>query len=199
MKVSRVQRRNQRMERRQPPVRTNQEHLKPIAKPDHSDKRHDAPLQPLVPRKVQRQNQEHPHSSHQRRTKQRPRPRPPMRQHRRPKQQIKPKRRTQKLSQVSSDRRNLRRHPQKQRHRPRKMFPAVLRQRQPGHNPQLRRKILNQNGHRIRPQQYPQQPIPVLAPPQNIGREVARIDIGHRRHKRRAEVGPHLVPAEPWP
>ncbi len=72
-------------------------------------------------------------------------------------------------------------------------------QRQSGHNSQLRRKILDQNGHRIRPQQHPQQPVPKPASTFNIRRKITRIDIRHRRHKRGAEVCPHLVSAELWP
>ncbi len=119
-----------------------------------------------------------------------------MRQQRRPEQQIEPQRRTQKLRQVSRNRRHLRSNPQPDRHRPRKVLAAVLRQRQPSHNPQLRREVLDQNRHRVRPQQHPQQPIAEAASTLNIRSEVARIDIRNRRHKRRPKVAPHLVAAK---
>ena len=60
-RTRRIQRRHQRVKRRQPPVRMHQEHLEPIAQPDHADERHDPALQPPIPRQIQRQNHKHRH------------------------------------------------------------------------------------------------------------------------------------------
>ena len=119
-----------------------------------------------------------------------------MRQHRRPDQQIKPQCRAQKLRQVRRDGRHFRGYPEEDRHWPREMLPAVLRQRQPGNNAQLRRKILDEDGHRVRPQQHPQQPVSKPAAALDIGRKVSRIDICDRSHKGWPEVRPYLVPPE---
>ena len=120
-----------------------------------------------------------------------------MRQQGRSEQQVKPQRSADKLGQIGRDGRNLGRDPQEDRHRPGEVFAAVLRQRQARNDAQLRRQVLDEDGHRIRPKQHPQQPVPKAASTLDIGGKVAWIDIRDRRHKRfYREVAPNLVAPE---
>ncbi len=62
--------------------------------------------------------------------------------------------------------------------------------------PELGREVLDEHRHGVRPQQHPEQPVAELRAAQDVGGEVAGIDVGDRGDEGRAEVAPHLVALE---
>jgi hypothetical protein len=77
-----------------------------------------------------------------------------------------------------------------------KVLAAVLRQGEAGDDAQLGGEVLDQHRHRVRPQQHPEQAVAELRAAEDVGGEVAGIDVGDGRDEGRAEVGPHRVAAE---
>ncbi len=76
------------------------------------------------------------------------------------------------------------------------MCAAILRQSLSGGDPQFGRKILDQDGHGVRPQQDPQQCVSKPRAAFKVAGKVAGIDIGHAGHKRRTKIAPHLATLE---
>ena len=192
----RVERGQQRRPEGGAPVRVRQEDLEAVAEADHTDQRHDAALQPLEPGKIERKDGKDRDGRNHRRGKQRFGRRKPVRLHRRAGEQIQPQRRAKKLGEVGRHGRDLGGDPQPHGRRPTEVLAAALRQRHSRHNAQLGREVLDDDRHRVRPQQHPQQAVAELAAPHDVGGEVARVDIRDRRDKGRPEVAPDLVSAE---
>ena len=69
---------------------------------------------------------------------------------------------------------------------------AVLRQGETGDDAQLGGEVLDEHRHGVRPEQDPEQAIAKLRAAEDVGGEVAGVDVGDRGDECRAEVGPHL-------
>ena len=175
------------------PSRMHQENLDRITDTDHHDEHHDDRFQFAKAEAVERENAEHADCGCHSRQQQHFRPPHSCSQQARTQQQVETQRRAQKLRQVCREGRKLGRHPKKNRHAPRKVVAAILRQRSSGRNSQLGRKVLDQDCHGIRPQQNPQQLVAKARPAIQVRNEITRIDIGNARHKRR----PHRTPQFP--
>src|SRR5277367_6024140 len=67
------------------------------------------------------------------------------------------------------------------------MLAAILRQCTSGRDTQLGGEVLNEDGHQIRPQQYPEQLVTEACSAGKIGGKIPRIDIGDAGHKGRPE------------
>jgi len=73
------------------------------------------------------------------------------------------------------------------------MLPAILRQRSPGGNAQLGGKVLDEDGHEVRPQQNPKQLVAEPRAGDQIRAKISRVDIGNTGHEGRTEPGQDLA------
>ena len=73
------------------------------------------------------------------------------------------------------------------------MFPAILRQRSSGGDAQLGGKVLDEDGHEVRPQQHPQQLVAEPRAGDQIRAKISRVDIGNTGHEGRTEPGQDLA------
>ena len=78
----------------------------------------------------------------------------------------------------------------------REVLAAVLRQGEAGNDAQLGGEVLDEHGHGVRPEQNPEQAVAELRAAEDVGGEVAGVDVGDGGDEGGAEVGPHLVAME---
>ena len=111
-------------------------------------------------------------------------------------EQIEADGRAQEFGEIGGDGCNLGGDPEAEGGGPGEVLAAVLRQGEAGDDAQLRSQILDEHRHDVRPQQHPEKAVAKLRAAQNVGGEVARVDIRDRSDEGRAEVGPHLSAAQ---
>src|SRR6185437_3467098 len=70
---------------------------------------------------------------------------------------------------------------------------AVLWEGEAGDDAELGREVLDEHGHDVRPEQNPEQAIAELSSAEDVGGEVAGVDVGDGGDEGGAEVGPHRV------
>ncbi len=73
---------------------------------------------------------------------------------------------------------------------------AVLREGEAGDDAELGGEVLDEDGHEVRPEQDPEETVAELGSAEDVGGEVAGVDVGDGGDEGRAEVGPELVAAE---
>ena len=78
----------------------------------------------------------------------------------------------------------------------REVLAAVLRQGEAGDDAQLGGEVLDEHRHGVRPEQDPEQAVAKLRAAEDVGGEVAGVDVGDRGDEGGAEVGPHLGAAQ---
>ena len=101
--------------------------------------------------------------------------------------QVQPERGAEELGDVGRHRHDLRLHPHAPRKRAGEAFAHDLGIVAVGDDAQLGREVLDQHRHHVRQQDDPQQQVAELRAAFDVGGEVARIDIGDRGDKRRAQ------------
>jgi hypothetical protein len=111
----------------------------------------------------------------------------------RSKQQVEADGGAEKLGQVGGDSGNLRGQPETDGGAAGEVSAAVLRQGEAGDDAKLGGKILDEHRHHVRPEQDPEQAVAELRATQDVGSEVAGVDVRHRGYEGRTEIGPHLV------
>jgi len=113
----------------------------------------------------------------------------PGRQHRHAEQEVQPESRADELGDVGRHGHHLALHPHGPGGRAGKPVADQFRQRPAGDDTQLGGQVLHHHRHQVRGKDDPQQQVAVLRPALDVGGEVPGIDVGHRRHERRAEHG----------
>ena len=78
----------------------------------------------------------------------------------------------------------------------REIFAAVLRECEAGDDAQLGGEVLDEHRHGIGPEQDPEQAIAELRAAEDVGGEVAGVDVGDRGDESGAEVRPHFIAME---
>ena len=103
---------------------------------------------------------------------------------------------TEELGEVGGDGGDFGGDPEKEADGTREMFAAVLREGEAGDDAQLGREVLDEDRHGVRPEQDPEKTVAELGSAEDVGGEVAGIDVGDGGDEGGSEVGPHLVAAE---
>ncbi len=102
-------------------------------------------------------------------------------------QQVERDRGADELGQVGGHGDQLGLNPETDRRAPGEVLAAQLGQVPPGGDPDLGRQVLDQHRHQVRRDHDPQQQVAVLGAAGDVGREVARVDVGDRGDESRAE------------
>ena len=170
-----------------PPVRVHKKDLDQITETNQQNKDNDANFQAPETPQFEGQDGEDARGGDNRGEKHHRGPRKPQMEKVAAEKQVEAERGTKKLSQVGGQRREFRSYPQADRRRPREMFAAVLGQRASCRDAQLGGEVLDEDGHRVRPKQYPEQLVAETRSSLEIGGKISRIDIGNASHEGRAE------------
>ena len=103
------------------------------------------------------------------------------------KEQVEPERGAEELGDVGRHRDELRLHPHHPGQPARVVRAEALGQVAVGDDPELGREVLDQHRHQVRGEDDPEQQVAEAGAALDVGREVARVDVGDRGDERRAE------------
>ena len=76
------------------------------------------------------------------------------------------------------------------------MLAAVLGEGLSSDDAQLRAEVLDEDRHGVRPEEHPEETVAELAAAEDVGGEVAGVDVGDGGYEGGAEIAPDLVAAE---
>ena len=189
-----IQRRDQRRKQGSVPIGMNQEHLEPVAEPDHSNQQDDSALEPQMPRQIERKNPEHEYGRYQRRQQKRR-----FRAHAMSIKEWPPNSKSKPIAAPRNSARSVAmaaisgRGPQRQRRTAGKSAcgssaAASAQSRSPA-SPTDTGSGWPSRSTKAAPKAAGTQ----TACPPGCSLRVTRIDISNRSHKRRTKVGPHLL------
>ena len=180
------------------PVRMDEEDLECVGDADDGDEAHDAALQPAEPGEVEREDGEDQDGGDERSRKQGFLGGEAAGVEQGAEEQVEADGRAEEFGEIGGDCGDFGGDPEAEGRGPGEILAAVLGQGEAGDDAQLGGEILDEHGHGVGPEQHPEQAIAKLRAAQDIGGEVAGIDVGDGGDECRAEVGPHRVAMETW-
>ncbi len=174
----------------------NKEDLKTVAETDDCDQADDAAFKPEMAGEIEGKDPEDENRGHESGEKQRGFSAPAVSVENRAEEQVQAYSGAEELGQIGRDCGDFSRCPEGPDGGAGEMLAAVLREGEAGNDAQLGREVLDENRHRVRPEQHPEEAIAELSSAENVGGEVAGVDVGDGGDEGGAKVGPHLVAAE---
>ena len=178
------------------PVGVDEEDLEGVGDADDGDEGHDAALQPAEAGEIEREDGEDEDGGDERGDEQRLLGAEAVGVEQRAEEEIEADGGAEEFGEVGGDGGDLGGDPEAEGRGPGEMLAAVLRQGEAGDDAELGREVLDEHGHGVRPEQDPEQAVAELRAAEDVGGEVAGIDVGDGGDEGGTEVGPHLVAME---